>query len=54
LWNIRLASHAPVLTGTRIRDAILQVKEILPAGDFTAGDAMMYAITEKRGFLKDW
>jgi hypothetical protein len=39
----------------RIGDAILHVKEILPeAGDFTARDAIIYSITEKRGFLMEW
>jgi hypothetical protein len=35
------------LTGMRIRDAILHVKEIL------GEDAMMCDITEKKGFLKE-
>jgi hypothetical protein len=46
---LRLASHGLVLTG-------IEDKRCNPAcqGDFTAGDAIMYARTEKRGFLKDW
>jgi hypothetical protein len=53
LWNIRLASHALVLTGTRIRDAILHVKEISPE-ILPAGGAIVNAITETRGFLKEY
>src|SRR5450759_4590637 len=46
---VRLASHALVLIGIEDKRCNLACQ-----GDFTAGDAIMYARTEKRGFLTEW